>query len=72
MMERIVNRIHRNATEVRQGNWANPSAGGFSDALFYSNGRHVVVTQSDGTLITVLKDATGNKHFNNANVIFKK
>ncbi|HEX8016836.1 MAG TPA: RHS repeat-associated core domain-containing protein, partial [Flavobacterium sp.] len=66
MMERIVNKIHRNAKEVRQGNWANPSAGGFADALFYSNGRHVVVTQSDGTLITVLKDATGNKHFNNA------
>lgn len=71
-MEKITSRIHRNATEIRQGNWMNPNAGGFSDAIFYSNGRHVVVTQSDGTLITVLKNATGNKHFDRATVIFKK
>lgn len=42
----------------------------FKDALFFSNGRHIIVTRSDGTMITILKNAMGSKHFNKATTIW--
>lgn len=47
-------------------------AGGFKDALFFSNGRHIIVTRSGGTMITILKNAMGNKHFNKATSIWTR
>jgi hypothetical protein len=72
MMRNLTNHIYKNASTIRQGTWGNPAAGGFKDALLYSNGKHIVVTQSDGTMITILRNATGNKHFNNATTIWTR
>lgn len=72
VMQRITQHIYKNSTTIRQSSWGNPAAGGFSNALFYSNGSHIVVTQSDGTMITLLKNAMGNKHFNNATTLWTK
>jgi RHS repeat-associated protein len=71
-MRKLANHIYKFASTVRQGTWGNPAAGGFKDAIFYSNGKHVVVTQSDGTMITILRNAMGNKHFNNALTIWTR
>ena len=71
-MEKLSHHIYKNASEIRQGTWANPAAGGFNNALYFSNGRHIVVTQTDGTMITILKHAQGNKHYNNAQTIWRK
>jgi hypothetical protein len=72
MMRNLANQIYKDASTIRQGTWGNPTAGGFKDALFYSNGEHIVVTQPDGAMITILKNATGNKHFNNAATIWTR
>lgn len=66
-MEAIVRHIHRGARQVRQGPWHQ-----YDDALFYFNGKHIVVTQPDGTLITVLKNAANNRWFNQAGVLINK
>lgn len=54
-MRKLANHIYKNANTIRQGSWGNPAAGGFSDALFYSNGKHIIVTQSNGNMITILR-----------------
>ena len=69
-MEKLAKHIYKNATEIRQGTWANPVAGGFENALFYSNGKHIVVTRVDGTFVTILRNAMGNKNFNAATKIW--
>ncbi|MCL9806901.1 hypothetical protein NAT51_15300 [Flavobacterium amniphilum] len=71
-MRKIAERIYRNPIEIRQGTWMKPGAGGFENAVFYYNGTHIVVTQSDGTMITILRRAGGNKHFNNARSLWLK
>ncbi len=72
LMKKLTNHIYKNSTIIRQGTWGNPVAGGFKDALFFSNGRHIIVTRSDGTMITILKNAMGNKHFNKATTIWTR
>ncbi|CEN36674.1 RHS repeat-associated core domain protein (fragment) [Capnocytophaga cynodegmi] len=72
LMKNLTNHIYKNSTIIRQGTWGNPMAGGFKDALFFSNGRHIIVTRSDGTMITILKNAMGNKHFNKATTIWTR
>ncbi len=71
-MRNLANHIYKNATTIKQGIWGNPSAGGFSNALFYSNGKHLIISESNGNMITILRNAMGNKHFNNALTIWKK
>jgi hypothetical protein len=71
-MRNLASHIHKNAIEIRQGNWGNPAAGGFEKALFYFNGKHTIVTEADGTLITILRNAAGNKNFHRAALIWKK
>jgi hypothetical protein len=65
---KIAEAIYRRATEIKQGVWR----GGVDDALFYSNGKHIVVTKSDGTFVTILKNAQSNKWFNQATSIWKQ
>jgi len=64
---RIAKAIVKGASEIRQGAWH-----GFQDAIYYFDGKHIVVTQADGTFITILKDAAKNGHFNKASTIWKK
>lgn len=71
-MRMIANHIFKNATTIRQGTWANPAAGGFKDAFFYVHNTNIIVTQSDGTMITILKNALGNGHFNKATTIWTR
>jgi hypothetical protein len=54
-MTKVVTRIHRRADDIRQGAWR----GGVQDALFFSDGKHVVVTGPSGEFITVLKNGAG-------------
>jgi hypothetical protein len=63
---KIAQAIHKRATEIRQGDWWG------KNALFYSNGKHVVVTEADGTFITILKNAQNNQRFNAASTIWKQ
>ncbi len=67
-MEAIVRHIHKGARQVRQGMWRNQ----VDDAIFYFNGKHIVVTKPDGTLITVLKNAKNNRWFNQADILIQK
>lgn len=66
-MKKIANHIHSHATHIKQGPWHN-----IPDAVFYSNGKHLVVTRTDGNLITILKNAQQNKYFRQAKDIWKK
>lgn len=66
-MEAIVRHIHQGARQIRQGKWHQ-----YEDAIFYFKGKHIVVTQPDGTLITVLKNAANNKWFNQAGILINK
>jgi hypothetical protein len=66
-MEEIVRGIHGGARQIRQGRWHQ-----YDDAFFYIDGSHVVVTQSDGTLITVLKNAANNEWFNQAGILINQ
>ena len=62
LLESLVKRIHRSPQIVKQGFWR----GQLSDALFYSNGKHIIVTKSDGTFVSILKNA------HKSNAWFKK
>ncbi|MEZ6136991.1 MAG: FG-GAP-like repeat-containing protein [Pirellulaceae bacterium] len=66
-MEEIVRGIHQGARQIRKGRWHQ-----YDDAIFYFDGNHIVVTQPDGTLLTVLKDAANNKWFNQAGVLINQ
>jgi hypothetical protein len=62
----IAKSIVDNASSIKQGPWGKGTAIA-PDALFFSDGQHVVVTQPDGKFITILKEAaTVNKRFLNA------
>jgi hypothetical protein len=61
----IINDIHDNFDEVRQGPW-NPKGGGGSDYLFYRQGTNVVVTQADGQFVTILQGGETNGWFQRA------
>ncbi len=67
-VEKIVWHFYNNVQIIKQGSWR----GGIEDAFFYSNGKHIVVTKSDGTFITILKNAHANKWFQNADKIWSK
>jgi len=60
--------IGQNYEQVRQDAW-NPHGGGGSDYFFFQKGRDVVVSQSDGTFVTLLKDGIDNKWFDSANIL---
>jgi hypothetical protein len=60
--------IAQNYDQVRQGAW-NPNGGGGSDYFFFQKGDDVVISQSDGTFVTILKDGVDNQWFNSANVL---
>jgi hypothetical protein len=60
--------IAEHPEEVRQGPW-NPQGGGASDDFFYRSGNDVVVTKSDGTFVTILKDGIGNGWFKGAGTV---
>jgi hypothetical protein len=57
--------IHDNPDEVHRGAW-HPTAGGGSAYWFYRKGTDVVVTQGDGTFVTILKDGQGNGWYSRA------
>lgn len=57
--------IHRNFDELKQGPW-NPKGGGGTDYLFYRQGADVVVTQSNGSFVTILKGGEMNGWFQGA------
>lgn len=61
----IINDIHDNFDEVRQGPW-NPKGGGGSDYLFYRQGANVVVTQANGQFVTILQGGETNGWFQRA------
>ncbi len=61
----IINDIHDNFDEVRQGP-RNPKGGGGSDYLFYRQGANVVVTQADGQFVTILQGGETNGWFQRA------
>jgi hypothetical protein len=67
VLKNFIKRIYREATVIKQGVWFE-----YNNALFYTNGRHVVVTQSDGTFVTILHNATENKKFKQAVLIWQK
>ncbi|MCG9875919.1 MAG: hypothetical protein MH321_14170 [Leptospiraceae bacterium] len=67
-VQKLATHFYNNSQLIKQGNWR----GGINDAIFYSNGKHIVVTKSDGTFITILKNAQKNKWFQNANEIWSK
>jgi len=68
---RIAQSIRRRATIIKQGTWGR-GAGKVENAIFYSNGKHIVVTKPDGLFVTILKNAMKNKHFQNATTIWTK
>jgi hypothetical protein len=61
----IIEGIHANATDIRQGAY-NPAGGGGSDYCFYLLGNDVVLTKADGTFVTILKGGIANRWFQNA------
>ena len=68
LLENLAKRIHKSPKIIKQGSWR----GQFSDAFFYSNGKHIVVTKSDGTFITILKNAhKSNAWFKKATIVPK-
>jgi hypothetical protein len=70
-MQKITRAVVRRVDHIKQGPWR----GGLQDALYYSNGKHVVVTRPDGTFVTVLRNFDYSKPgswFNSATTIWKK
>ena len=51
-----------NYDEVKQGEWR----GGVEGALFYRQDDDVVVTDSEGNFITILKNGVENSYYNEA------
>jgi len=60
-----IENIVANADDIRQGDW-HPNGGGGADYLFWRQGADVVVTESDGTFVTILKDGQTNGWYNRA------
>jgi filamentous hemagglutinin len=66
--KRIVERIvEKGAGSVRQGPWHPKTPAGGSDFLFYPHRGNVVVTQPDGSFVTIMRDALNNAWFRGAN-----
>ena len=57
----------RSLQEVMAEHWHQ-----YNDVVFHFNGKHIVVSQADGTFITLLKNAANNRWFNQAGVLFTK
>jgi soluble cytochrome b562 len=71
--------IYTNAEEIRQNLWRGigeklPNGQkGESEALFYRKGNDVVVTELDGSFVTILKDGDiNNKRFIEGKALWKK
>lgn len=62
LLGNLAKRIHKSPQIIKQGSWCNQ----INDVLFYSNGKQIVVTRSDGAFVTILKNA------HNRNAWFKK
>jgi hypothetical protein len=68
LLENLAKRICGSPQIVKQGSWRRQ----IRNALFYSSGRHIVVTRLDGTFVTILKNAhESNRWFKEAVVIKK-
>ncbi len=75
----IAQNIVDNAKIIKQGSWGRGTTV-TQNALFYSDAQHIVVTQANGTFITILKNgsvpkvapATMNQQFLNAKKIWKQ
>ncbi len=68
LIGKLVQHIYKNRRVVKGGKWD----GTYPNALFYSNGNQVIVTEADGTLITILKNGKSNKKFLKAEILWEK
>lgn len=64
-LRNLITDIRGNADEVRIGPW-NPKGGGGDAYLFFRQGSDVVVTQPDGSFVTILKGGENNGWFQGA------
>ena len=64
-MRNLITDIRANPDEVRVGPW-HPQAGGGNGYLFFRQGSNVVVTQPNGSFVTILKGGVDNGWFRGA------
>ena len=69
MYRNRINNVFENPDQVRQGPW-HPGGGGWDDVLMYKQGDHLLLTQPDGTYITMFPDTgSPNTWWQDADII---